>query len=263
MSKAIYDALIGGGLSPVGACAVMGNMWAESTLKANIVEKRCPMSDEDYTKAVDTGAMAPDQFIQDKYGYGLCQWTYGARKKALLEFARKRGVSIGDEHMQCDFCVEELRADYADLYRTLCSMGDLYTDVARVCKEYEKPDGNNIGPRYEKANEYYEQYFLSYTQPNDAIFVPAPKEQAQPEPLSFIDNLLELFGYKKDKTLVCDQKMWISLAKRMPTIKKGDNSDAVKALQCMLNVCGGYLHADGDWGPDTEATFDRYKGGAL
>ena len=70
-------------------------------------------------------------------------------------------------------------------------------------------------------------------------------------------------NHKKDKTFVCDQKTWIALAKRMPTIQQGDNSDAVKALQCMLNVCGGYLHADGDWGPDTEATFERYKGGAL
>lgn len=266
MSKSIYDALIGGGLSPVGACAVMGNMYAESALKANIVEKRCTMPDEEYTKAVDTGAIAPDQFIQDKYGYGLCQWTYWSRKKTLLEFARKRGVSIGDEHMQCDFCVEELRTDYPTLYNALTTMGDLYTNVERVCREYENPDVKNINQRYEAANKYYEQYFLSFTQPQDdiAAFIPVSQTQAQQQqPASFLDGLFGLFGYKKDKTFVCDQKTWIALAKRMPTIQQGDNSDAVKALQCMLNVCGGYLHADGDWGPDTEATFERYKGGAI
>lgn len=262
MSKSIYDALIGGGLSPVGACAVMGNMYAESALKSNIVEKRCTMPDEEYTKAVDTGAIAPDQFIQDKYGYGLCQWTYWSRKKALLEFARKRGVSIGDEHMQCDFCVEELRTDYPALYQTLTGIGDLYTNVERVCKEYENPDVKNIDSRYQAAVKYYDQYALGYTQPQDPLAItPVPAGQQQQN--NWLDDLLGMFGYKKDKTFVCDQKTWIALAKRMPTISYGANSDAVKAMQCMLNVCGAYLHADGHWKDNTEAAFEKYKGGAL
>ena len=265
MSKTIYDALVGGGLSAVGACALMGNMYCESTLKANIVEKRCTMSDEDYTRAVDSGAITADQFMKDSFGYGLCQWTYWTRKKALLEYARAKGVSIGDEAMQCEFCVHELKTDYPDLYKTLCSIGDLYTDVALVCKDYERPAVNNIPQRYDAANRYYEQYAmpLGTTASSSVTVTTGGTEQQKQQQGGILDGLLGLLGYKKDKTLACDQKTWIALAKRMPTVQRGDNSDAVKALQCMLNVCGGYLHADGDWGPDTEATFERYKGGAL
>ncbi len=265
MSKAIYDALVAGGLSPVGACAVMGNMWAESTLKANIVEKRCTMSDEDYTKAVDTGAISVDQFIKDSYGYGLCQWTYWTRKQALLVFAKSKGVSIGDAAMQCEFCISELKADYPDLYKTLCSIGDLYTDTVLFCKDYERPAVNNIKPRFEAANKYYEEYAMLPGVTTSASTVPTSTATQTEQQSSLLDGILGLFGYKKDvkAKYVCDTKTWVALAKRMPTIKKGDNSDAVKALQCMLNVCGGHLDADGDWGDDTELTFEKYKGGAL
>lgn len=257
MSKIIYDALIGNGLSPVGACAIMGNMYCESTLKANIVEKRCTIPDEQYTQMVDSGAMSAETFANDKYGYGLCQWTFNTRKQALLEFAKSKGVSIGDAQMQCDFCVQELKQDYPDLFKTLCAMGDLYTDTALVCKDYERPATNNIQARYNAANKYYEEYALSYTQPQSNT-VSAQPEQKQG---NFIDDILGFFGYKKDTTFVCDQKTWLALAKRMPTISYGSNSDAVKAMQCMLNVCGAYLHADGDWGDDTEAAFEKYKKG--
>lgn len=259
MSKEIYDALVSGGLSPVGACAVMGNMWAESGLKADIVEKRCTMSDEDYTKAVDTGTISPDQFARDAFGYGLCQWTYWTRKKALLEFARTHNVSVGNATMQCEFCIAELKSDYPDLYQTLCGMGDLYTDVALFCKDFERPAYNNIDARYTAANKYYEQYAMAFTQPQK----PAQTVTAQKPQTSILDGILGLLGFKQPTTYVCDQKTWISLAKRMPTIQKGDNSDAVKALQCMLNVCGAYLDADGDWGKNTEAVFEKYKEGTI
>ena len=214
MSKKIYDALIAGGLSPVGACAVMGNMYCESTLKANIVEKRCPMTDEQYTALVDSDPSYDFENDYDPvskenkhYGYGLCQWTYHTRK-------------------------------------------------------YERPAVNNINPRYEAACKYFEQFCTVGGTQAQVIKPDIQATPSQPQ-TSFLDSILSLFGYKKDTSNICDQRTWIALAKRMPNINYGCNSDAVKALQCMLNVCGAKLHADGDWKDKTEAAFKEYKGGAL
>lgn len=260
MSKSIYLALLAGGLTPVGACAVMGNMYCESTLKSNIVERRSGMNDEGYTFNVDNGHITAEQFEKDAFGYGLCQWTYYTRKRELLAFAKEKGVSVGDEAMQCEFCVKELQRDYPNLFKKLCSLGDLYTLTAEVCKEYERPAANNIEPRYEAACKYFEQYCTVGGAQTPAITpdIPAPKQQT-----NFLDNILGLFGYKKVTSNVCDQRTWIALAKRMPNIDYGCNSDAVKALQCMLNVCGAKLHADGDWRDKTEEAFQKYKGGGL
>jgi hypothetical protein len=57
--------------------------------------------DEEYTMLVD-GGFYPD-FVKDKAGYGLAQWTFWSRKQALLDFAKSKGKSIGDLQMQLDF----------------------------------------------------------------------------------------------------------------------------------------------------------------
>ena len=264
MSKTIYLALITGGLTPVGACAVMGNMDAESTMISyrlqGDMQSGYPASKK-YTSDVDSGIIGAEQFAKDQKGYGLCQWTYSTRKRELLAFAKEKGVSVGDEAMQCEFCVKELQSDYPNLYRELCSLGDLYTLTAEVCKEYERPAVNNIEPRYKAACKYFEQYCTIVGEQTPVIKpdIPAPPQQQT----NFFDNILSLFGYKKVASNVCDQRTWIALAKRMPNIDYGCNSDAVKALQCMLNVCGAKLHADGDWKDKTEEAFQKYKGGGL
>lgn len=155
--QTIYNALRSGGLSPAGACAMMGNMWCESTLKSNIVEKRCSMGDFDYTYAVDNGMITRWQFMADAFGYGLCQWTYSSRKLDLHEYAKSLGVSIGDEKMQCDFCIFELQRDYAELYSYLCHTDDLPEAAKRICAEYECPAVNNFADRINAAQRFYNQ----------------------------------------------------------------------------------------------------------
>lgn len=155
--QTIYNALRSGGLSPAGACAMMGNMWAESTLKSDIVEKRCSMGDFDYTYAVDNGIITRWQFMSDSYGYGLCQWTYSTRKDHLYMFARERGVSISDEKMQCDFCLQELQTEYGELYRYLCTTDDIPKATERICAEYERPAVNNFAVRINAAHGYFNQ----------------------------------------------------------------------------------------------------------
>ena len=154
--QTIYIKFRQAGMSAVGACAMLGNMQLESGLKANNVENRCPISDEDYTAQVDAGIYT--DFATDNgkhYGYGLCQWTYPPRKVNLLNFARSRGASVGDEDMQVDFCVHELRTEYPMLWQYLCTATGMSPAARRICEEYERPAVNNDTERAAAGNNFY------------------------------------------------------------------------------------------------------------
>jgi hypothetical protein len=49
-------------------------------------------------------------FIYDKAGYGLAQWTYWSLKKDFLEFCHKKGKSIGDLECQLEFLSQQLES---------------------------------------------------------------------------------------------------------------------------------------------------------
>lgn len=161
--KTIYQTLRDGGLSPCGACAMMGNMWAESGLRSDNVQDNCPMGDKDYTYNVEHGIISKWQFMTDSYGYGLCQWTYSTRKAELYEFAKRIGVPISDEKMQCDFCLVELQRDYEGLYQYLCTTDNLTEAAKRICAEFERPRVNNFADRINAAQRYYNQLAASDT----------------------------------------------------------------------------------------------------
>ena len=154
----IYNILRNGGLSRNGALAMMGNMQAESALRANNAQDgMTSMTDEQYTAAVDKGQMSAYAFAHDSVGYGLCQWTWYGRKANLLAFATRQHTSIGDESMQAEFCIKELKSDFYSLYNYLCGDCDLYTAVSRICKEFEKPAINNIDVRFSNAQSIANQ----------------------------------------------------------------------------------------------------------
>ena len=58
-------------------------------------------------------------FVQDKAGFGLAQWTFWTRKQALLDFAKASGKSIGDLIMQLDFLWKELSGSYPGVLAVL------------------------------------------------------------------------------------------------------------------------------------------------
>ena len=97
-----------------GVCGLMGNIKAESAMRSNNLQNsgnsKLKMTDEEYTAAVDSGEYT--KFATDSKGYGLCQWTSSGRKRALLNYARQIGTSIGDEDMQIFFMLNELSASY-------------------------------------------------------------------------------------------------------------------------------------------------------
>ena len=152
----ILTALVRGGMTPIAACAMGGNMMCESNMTANIAQRgMTKLTDAQYTAAADRGAI---DFTHDAVGYGLCQWTYYARKQRLLEYAKSMGASVGDEETQVNFCLAELRGEYPALWEYLKAAQDLYGAAARICKEYERPAVNNIADRVNAGNALYMQY---------------------------------------------------------------------------------------------------------
>ena len=151
-AQTIYDELRRAGMTHEGACAMLGNMQCESSLKADIAQRgMTSLTDAQYTKLFDAN---PERCISDGVGYGLCQWTHPVRKKNLRQFARNWDVSVGAEDMQTAFAVDELKTEYKALWKYLCETDELYTAAERICKEYERPAVNNVDARYKAAQEF-------------------------------------------------------------------------------------------------------------
>lgn len=198
-AKEIYDILRAGGLSRAGALGMLGNMMAESTpaLKPDIVQRgMTDMTDEEYTRAADDGKI---NFARDGAGYGLCQWTYWSRKQGLLEYAREMGVSVGDGVMQCYYCLGELREDYPELFKFLCTSDNIDECTDRICREYERPAVNNYMTRRDFAHKC-EREIPAYTppikEPVSATFPPDPTVLALQLWLNYNGYTVECNGYK-------------------------------------------------------------------
>lgn len=155
-ASTIYNQLCLCGMSPVGACAMLGNMMAESGLQSNIAQRGMTgMSDEAYTRAADNGTIG---FSTDAVGYGLCQWTYCTRKAGLLSFAKQRGRSVGDEDTQVRYCIKELQDDFNALWQYLRKTDDIDEATDRICAEFERPAVNNFMTRRDHAKRYYNEF---------------------------------------------------------------------------------------------------------
>ena len=140
-AKSIWDKLTAAGLSTAGAAGMIGNLKAESDLDPenvqNTFESKLGYSDQGYTVAVDHRVYK--DFARDGAGYGLAQWTYPARKAALLAFAKAQKKSVGDLDLQLDFLLHELRSDYPALLRQLCAASDVRAASDAVLTQFERP----------------------------------------------------------------------------------------------------------------------------
>lgn len=189
-AQTIYKALRIAGLTAAGACGLMGNMQAESAMRANNAQDGMTGgSDEEYTVAVDNGQI---DFVYDGVGYGLCQWTHPARKRNLRQFARNWGVSVDAEDMQVEFAIYELRTEYAGLFRFLCETDDVYMAAERICKEFERPAVNNVEERAGFAKAFYEALAEGG---GAAVAKDELKEKLTNETVMHLQVILVTYGY--------------------------------------------------------------------
>lgn len=158
----IWQRLKAAGYNDFGIAGLMGNLYAESALSPtnlqNTYEKKLGMNDAAYTAAVDKGTYA--NFAKDCAGYGLAQWTYHTRKKALLDFAKSKGKSIGDLDMQLDFLIKEI-AGYTGVCSTLKSAKSVRAASDKVLLEFERPADQSEAVKIRRASygqKYYDKY---------------------------------------------------------------------------------------------------------
>ena len=171
-NKTIWNYLISQTGNEYGVAGLMGNLHAESALRSNNLQNsgnnRLGMSDEEYTKAVDNGTYT--DFVEDGKrgcGYGLAQWTYWSRKENLLNFAKSKGASIGDENMQLEFLVMELKRDFKTVWNTLCSAHSVKEASDSVLCEYEKPADQSDTAKARRASygqKFYDEQATGYVE---------------------------------------------------------------------------------------------------
>ena len=124
-----------------GVAALMGNLNAESGFSANNLqntyERSLGLNDDEYTAAVDNGSYS--NFVNDKAGYGIAQWTYHSRKQGLLNFAREKGTSVGDLQTQLEYLWKELSEGYRGILNALKNATSIREASDIVLKEFERP----------------------------------------------------------------------------------------------------------------------------
>lgn len=152
-AQTIYDRFRAAGMTHAGALAMLGNAQCESGLIPYRVQGDFSADyakSREYTQMVDDGEITRTMFIYNGPGgggYGLFQWTFWSRKVSLYNFAVQRQGSIGDEAMQVDFAIDELKRDWPGLWSFLCKTEDVRTAVSNVCYQFENPAVKNVEDR--------------------------------------------------------------------------------------------------------------------
>lgn len=159
----IHDYLKAKGLNEYGISGLMGNLFAESGLNPrnlqNSYETVLGMNDNAYVTSVDNGTYT--NFVRDKAGFGIAQWTYWSRKQSLINFARASGKSIGDLLMQLDFLWKELSESYPGVLAVLRSATSVLEASNAVLLNYEKPANQSVGVQKRRA-EYGQKYYNQF-----------------------------------------------------------------------------------------------------
>lgn len=153
-ARKAYKAYTAFGLTPEGACGLMGNQFSESMgFLANKLELLCMKrykekgkiyTDISYTQAVDNGKISRAEFLSPmgkRYGYGLVQWTTSKRKAGLYDRAKKKGVSIADEDLQIEYVLWELEHRFPKVLQKLKATKSVQEASDYVLQYYEQPNG--------------------------------------------------------------------------------------------------------------------------
>lgn len=189
IDKIIWDTLKAAGFNDYTIAAIMGNLYAESGLIPNNLQNNgntnLKMTDEEYTTAVDTGKYAAVTFVNDKYGYGLAQWTYYSRKQNLLDYAKSLKVSIGDPAMQVKFIIKEL-AGYPALMNILKTATSVQQASDAFLADFERPaklataqlEQDRKNKRASYGMTYFNKYHTGTTTPTTTIQKFTPRTTA-------------------------------------------------------------------------------------
>ena len=140
-SKLILD----GGLTEIGAAALMGNLQAESGIIPYRIQGDFTTGytrSKEYTAKVNSGDITRDDFIEHGPGgggYGLAQWTSHNRKRNLYDTQMKRYGDIANLVGQVDYLITELTTSYRSVYNHLMKATNLREASNDVLINFEAP----------------------------------------------------------------------------------------------------------------------------
>lgn len=152
--------------NPFGVAGVIGNMFAESGLRPNNLqnayEKPLNLTDDEYTKAVDNGSYTKDDFVNDRAGYGICQWTHPDRKKGLYEYMQSRVLRIDNLTGQLGYMWQEVE-QIPGLLSKLNNAKTVREASDTFMLEFEKPADQSEANRETRAR-YGERYYAEFAE---------------------------------------------------------------------------------------------------
>lgn len=143
--KYIWDFLMIKIGNEIAVAGIMGNMEAESGFVTTNMQdsyETDSLNDSNYTTLTDNGTYT--NFIHDSIGYGLCQWTWHTRKKALLDLAKDNGKSVGDIDVQLSLLWLELTTDYkTSVLDRIKNETNIYNASTIVLCNFENPENQS------------------------------------------------------------------------------------------------------------------------
>lgn len=165
-----------------GVAGIMGNWQVESY--------NCPFCKQgdtpptkisvDYSNSIDNGTITKNEFVTNKLGYSLAQWTYPTRKSAYWDFWKASGISqVGDVNVAVGFALSELQGGYRSTLTTCQTATSIKHASDFVLHNYEQPADQSASQENLRAayGEYYYSIFAG-TEPPTPI-KPIKKEFKQ------------------------------------------------------------------------------------
>ena len=156
----IRDFLLKQGLTVEGTYGLMANLYTESGFRSNNAQNsymtKMGITDEIYTARVDSCEYK--DFVIDKVGYGLAQWTSSGRKQALYNYSKSNNVSISNETMQLDFLMKELSTSYKPTLNVLKTSHSIRDCAKYVMTKFERPADQSENAQNKRA-DYGEQLY--------------------------------------------------------------------------------------------------------
>ena len=233
----IHSYLKAKGLNEYGIAGLMGNLFAESGLNPrnlqNSYETSLGMNDNAYVTAVDNGTYT--NFVWDKAGFGIAQWTYWSRKQALLDFAKSVGKSIGDLLMQLDFLWKELSESYPGVVSVLLSATSILEASNAVLLNYEKPANQSASVQKKRA-EYGQMYYDQFATTTEGGGTMKYSEKNKP----LVCMQTQSTCYKGTRKMEIKGVLWHSTGANNPNLKRyvqpSDNDPNKAELLKLLGV---------------------------
>ena len=178
--KETWNYLINAGLTKEGTAGLMGNLKADSSLRSilydNSYKKKIGWTNQEYVDKVNNGEYSENEFVNDKIGFGIAQWTYYTRKQSLYKKCKGK---IGNLKCQLDYLVDELKNNYSEVNELLKSSNNVRDCTVKVLKEFENPKRQDSSVQDFRTKLSY-KYYLGLA--GSSTINPIPSTSAYQEP---------------------------------------------------------------------------------